>query len=186
MKRTFITFIIIACSNLIIAQTEMQINITKSKINWKGTMLFNFGEHFGTAQFKEGKIRQEDKKITGGTFIIDMNTIINTDGDYNENLVDHLKNEDFFDVKTHPTSSLTINNVTYNSNGILWIEANLTIIGVTKPISFEAKMVDDNKMKTKFKIDRTEWNIRYGSKDKVSVKDYAISDAIEFDVELYF
>ncbi|MEZ4797971.1 MAG: YceI family protein [Flavobacteriaceae bacterium] len=186
MKRTLITLFIITCSNFIIAQTEAQINISKSNINWKGTMLFNFGEHFGTAQFKEGKITQENNKITGGFFVIDMNTIKNTDGDFNENLVDHLKNEDFFDVKKHPTSSLAINKVTYNSNGILWVEANLTIIGVTKPIAFEAKMVDDNKMITKFKIDRTDWNIRYGSKEKVSVKDYVISDAIEFEVELYF
>lgn len=186
MKRTLITLIIIACSNLIIAQTEMQINTSKSKINWKGTMLFNFGEHFGTAQFKDGKIKKLKNKITGGTFIIDMNTILNTDGDYNENLIDHLKNEDFFDVKKYPISSLTINKVTYSDNGSLWIDADLTIIGITKPITFEAKLKDDNKMITKFKIDRTDWNIRYGSKDKVSVKDYAISDAIEFEVELYF
>lgn len=186
MKQTVITFIIIACSNLISAQTEVPINTSKSTINWKGTMLFNFGEHFGTAKFKEGKITKVKNKISGGTFIVDMNTMLNTDGDYNENLVNHLKNEDFFDVKKHPTSSLVISKVTYNDNGSLRIDADLTIIGITKPIFFDAKLINDNKMITKFKIDRTDWNIRYGSKDKVSVKDYAISDAIEFDVELYF
>ncbi|TYA52381.1 YceI family protein [Formosa maritima] len=186
MKRKVIIFIIFACSITINAQTEMPINTSKSSINWKGSMLFNFGEHYGTTQFKEGKITKSNNKITGGTFTVDMNTIVNTDGNYSEDLINHLKNEDFFDVKKHPISSLVITKVSYYDNGSLRMDANLTIKGISKPIMFDAKLIDNTKMIAKFKIDRTEWNIRYGSKDKVSVKDYAISDAIEFEVELYF
>ena len=40
-------------------------------------------------------------------------------------------------------------------------------------------------MSVKFKIDRTDWNINYASKGISAAKDYAISDAIELEVEVY-
>ena len=67
------------------------------------------------------------------------------------------------------------------------MDANLTIKGIEKPILFDAKLNTDNtKLTAKFKIDRTDWDIIYGTKGKVKVKDYAISDAIEFEVIIIF
>ena len=42
-----------------------------------------------------------------------------------------------------------------------------------------------NKISTKFKFDRTDFGITYSSKGVAQVKDYAISDAIELEVEVY-
>jgi polyisoprenoid-binding protein YceI len=75
--------------------------------------------------------------------------------------------------------------VEYFSNGKLRMDAKLTIKGITNSIAFDAELNADNtKLNAKFKIDRTDWNITYGSKGIIKIKDYAISDAMEFEVEL--
>ena len=148
---------------------------------------FSFGGHHGTVKFKEGRLAKADSKLTGGTFTVDMNTIINTDGDYSEDLVKHLKNEDFFNVKQHPTAKLEITKVEYYDNGAISMNANLTIKGIKKPVTIEVENGETtNQLNTRFKIDRTDWNITYGSKGIVKIKDYAISDVIEFKVKLNF
>ncbi|WP_341214960.1 YceI family protein [uncultured Wocania sp.] len=176
---------LIFCSIVGFSQQEISINTKTSIVNWKGSMLFSFGGHHGTVNFKSGNIIKTNDKITGGNFTVDMSSIINTDGDYSEDLVNHLKNEDFFNVEKHPTATLVIDKVEYHKSGQLRMHANLTIKGITKPILFDAKLNSDNtKLTAKFKIDRTDWNIVYGAKGIVKVKDYAISDAIEFEVKL--
>ena len=103
----------------------------------------------------------------------------------NQSLTDHLKNEDFFNVNQYPTAKLSITKTKYHNDTQLKVYANLTIKGVTKPISFQAEIDYEKKlMTTKFKIDRTLWNIIYGSKSNTSekAKNSIISDAIGFEV----
>ncbi len=181
------TLLFLFCSIVSFSQQEVLINTKASIVNWKGSMLFSFGGHHGTVNFKDGKIIKTNDKITGGNFTVDMTSLINTDGDYSEDLVKHLKDEDFFNVKKYPTSKLVITRVEYQNNGQLKMHANLSIKGITKSVLFEAKLNSDStKLEAKFKIDRTDWNILYGAKGVVKVKDYAISDAIEFDVIVFF
>ena len=186
MKKSILLLAVAVFSiTLVSAQQEVTIDTSKSTVKWKGSHSFSFGSHYGTVKCKEGRIIKTNDKITGGTFTIDMTTIVNTDGDYSENLVEHLKNEDFFDVINHPTAKLVINNVKYLEDRIhLDIEADLTIKGITLPIGYQAKMDPENNdhISAKFIIDRTDWNIMYGSKGITKVKDYILSDAIEFEV----
>jgi len=170
------------------AQKEVTINIQKSLVNWKGSMLFGFGEHYGTTKFKKGKIILENDKITGGTFVIDMNSIVNTDGKYNESLVDHLKNQDFFHVEKYPTTSLTITEIEYQPNQKdLAIKSDLTIKGITHPVNYYGEIDMDKKMmKARLVIDRTQWNINYGSRGITNVRDLIISEAIKFEVVLHW
>jgi polyisoprenoid-binding protein YceI len=184
-KTTVISFLVLLYSMANFSQQEVSINVEKSIINWKGSMLFSFGGHYGTVKFIDGKLIKTNSKITGGTFNIDMQTIINTDGDYSEDLIKHLKNEDFFNVEEYPKAKLVLTKVEYFSNGKLRMDAKLTIKGITNSIAFDAELNADNtKLNAKFKIDRTDWNITYGSKGIIKIKDYAISDAMEFEVEL--
>lgn len=163
------------------------INTSKSIINWEGSMLFSFGGHHGTVNFKEGNLTFTNDKITGGYFIADMNTIKNTDGDYSSDLVNHLKNEDFFNVGVHPTATLKIVKSEYYDNGTIRMDGELTIKGITKKLNFEAILNSSkNLMTARMKIDRTDWNIMYGAKGVVNVKDHAISDAIVFNVDVYY
>ncbi len=186
MKKVTILLCLL-CSIISFSQQEIAINTKASIVHWKGSMLFSFGGHNGTVNFKAGKIIKTNNKITGGTFTVDMNSLINTDGGYSEDLVSHLKSEDFFNVKEYPTAKLVVTKVEYQKNGQLKLHGNLSIKEITKAILFEAKLNSDStKLEAKFKIDRTDWNIIYGAKGVVKVKDYAISDAIEFDVIVIF
>ena len=174
---------------------SIPINLVKSSIKWKGSMLFSFGEHYGTVNFKSGYLLKSGDKLSGGSFVVDMNTIVNTDGDYSPNLVDHLKNEDFFDVPKYPEATIEFLQVELNKAGKYKIITDLTIKGIKKSIVlYDVEFIDNSsklfdesasKMSVKFKIDRTEWNINYASKGISTVKDYAISDAIELEVDVY-
>ncbi|WP_243472205.1 YceI family protein [Winogradskyella sp. MH6] len=167
---------------------KIAINLEKSVVKWKGSMLFSFGNHFGTVDFKAGSLEFENNEIKDGSFVVDMTTIVNTDGDYSEDLVNHLKNDDFFDVEKFPESKLEFTSFEKVNDNRLKIDANLTIKNVTKPVTlFNVEYYpNEQKLSTKFKIDRTEFGITYSSKGVAKVKDYAISDAVELEVEVHF
>lgn len=185
MKKFIIAFICITClSTISNAQEKLNINISKSSIKWIGELTFHFGGHDGFINFKEGYFIKTGDVITGGEFIIDMNSITNTDIKEKrgkDSLVKHLKDPDFFNVKKHPLAKLTITNVKYFEDKSMRIEANLTLKSITKPIKFNATPnYQEKSLTTRFKIDRKDWNVNYKSK----MKDYAISDAIGFEVTL--
>lgn len=172
------------------AQQEFKIDTSSSIIKWTGSNLFKFNEHYGTVKFKQGNLIKKGAALTGGSFVIDMNSIHNTDGKYNEMLVSHLKNKDFFDVQQHPFATLQIINIMYTERNMLKVTANLTIKGKTNPITYNATVTKENQseqMVSKFIIDRTLWNVNYESKSLLkTLKDDTISDAIEFEVMLLF
>lgn len=176
----FITIIILS-SSFLHAQENLKIDPAKSELKWSGDYTFYFGGHYGTIQFKEGQFIKTKNKITGGSFIVDMNTMINTDGDYSEGLINHLKDPDFFDVKKFPTATLVVSDVYYSNPTHLHIGADLTIKGITLRIKFRAEVnFEKSQMVAKFKIDRTRWGITYNNE----LKDDAISDAIAFEAVL--
>ncbi len=185
MKRIIITLICINClSSISYAQEKLNIDINKSTIKWIGEYTFYFGGHDGYINFKEGYFIKTGDVISGGEFIIDMNSITNTDikkVKANEGLVNHLKDPDFFNVKKYPLAKLTITKVKYSDKTHARLEANLTIKGITKPMNFRVEFNYNKKeMKTRFKIDRRRWNVNYQSK----FKDSAISDAIGFEISI--
>lgn len=169
-------------------QGSTKIDTEKSVINWSGSKLFQFNEHYGTVKFSKGTIFWSGDMVMGGYFETDMNTILNTDGKYNEMLVSHLKDEDFFDVGNHPIAQLKIVEALYVEEDEIKVEALLTIKEVTHPINFRMSVEERDKtfvFKSKFVIDRTRWGIQYESKGIMgSVKESIISDAIKLDVVL--
>jgi len=165
-------------------QQTYSLNTEKSVLNWKGTYAFLFSEHSGTVTFKEGQLHSKDGNIMGGSFVIDMNSITNEDYELNQGPVKHLKEEDFFDVPNFSEAKLVITKVTYFMEGNQHkMEGHLTIKGIAQPIEFWATVDAAKKvMITRFKIDRKRWGITYNNK----LKNHAISDAIEFEAELFF
>lgn len=195
MKKIILLFaLMISLPTLIQAQEVFRVNPDRSSLTWSGSSLFGFGGHEGTVKLKEGRLLKTDDKITGGVFIIDMTTIANTDGDYNQNLVEHLKNEDFFDVKEYPTAKLAMTKVKYHdpnntpdsNKTYLRIDADLTIKGITQSIQYEAEINDRHThIAARLKIDRTRWKVDFGSKSMgANLKNEIISDAIEFKIIL--
>ncbi|MCE7995578.1 MAG: YceI family protein [Roseivirga sp.] len=175
------------------AQEKVKIDIEKSVIKWSGSYSFDFGGHEGTVKIKDGELTKTNGRISAGQFIIDMNTIVNTD-DYSQDLIDHLKSDDFFDVKNHPTAKLVINRVKYHDPNntkfskqiYIRINGDLTIKGIRQPVMFEAEIdPGQTNILAKLKIDRTLWNVSFKSKSiSASIKDGIISDAIEFRISL--
>lgn len=187
--------LIIGLSFNLKAQNKLAIDLNKSKVHWSGSYSFDFGGHEGIVKIKEGQLLTTDGKITSGKFVIDMNTLVNTDGDLSKDLIDHLKSEYFFEVKKYPTAKFVIREIKYHdpkntpeSNLIyIRVHGNLTIKGETQPVYFEGEMNPEKTLiLSKFKIDRTVYGINYKSKGfGASIKDGVISDAIELRIELH-
>lgn len=185
MKKIIITVLyIFSCTTIAYAQQKLNISTAKSSIKWIGEYTFYFGGHEGFINFTEGHFIKTKDKITGGSFTIDMNSIICTDIENpkgKKSLEDHLKDPDFFDVKKYPIAQLVITKVVYTDTTHARIEADLTIKGITKSVNFRAEFNYAKKeMTTRFKIDRRRWEVNYTS----TIRDGAISDAIGFEVSI--
>ncbi len=129
----------------------------------------------------------ENDILIGGEFIVDMTSLTVDDlkGMKKKFLTKHLKSDDFFDVKKHATSSLIFTEVIKAKNSYA-ITADLTIKGITKPVSIYMGIVD-NKATTKLKINRTHYNIKYRSTSFFdNLKNKAINDEFDLDVTLTF
>lgn len=164
---------------------KKKINISESKIEWKGKKIL--GSHTGTIQLKEGFLEMEGDILVGGMFVADMTTITVTDleGDNKAKLEGHLKSSDFFGTEAHPTATLVINSAKKDGN-VYEVNANITIKGHTEPIEFDLEMGKSG-AQTSFKIDRTKFDVRYGSGSFAdNLGDNAISDKFNLDVLLKF
>ncbi len=187
MMRKMILAVTFYCTVFLLqAQSVLPIDVENSQIKWTGTNLLKLGGHHGTVSFKSGELNFMGDTLVGGLFFADMHTISNTDGKFNEILVDHLKEEDFFHVKQFPLAVLEITKVTYHSDTTLAIRADLTIKGITHEVNFESvipRKESSFDIQSVFLIDRTKWQVRYGSKSFFNdLGDDAISDAVKLEV----
>ena len=162
-------------------------------ITWTGSK--PAGTHTGTINLQSGAVQVAGDAITG-SFVIDMNSITNTDleGDSKASLEAHLKGtaegkeDHFFNVAEHPTASFEVTGVTDNA-GVKTMQGNLTIKGITKNIEFPVTYAIEGDMMTlsskTFTIDRTQWGIEFMSKSILDdLKDGFISDDMEITISL--
>ncbi|WP_353778232.1 YceI family protein [Winogradskyella sp. 3972H.M.0a.05] len=164
---------------------EKTVKVKDSKITWVGHKVT--GKHEGTITLKQGVLVFEKDKLTGGNFIIDMTTINTTDldGGMKGKLDGHLKSADFFGVDKHPTATLSFTQVDSKGSDYI-VSADLTIKGITNPVKFKLAM-EGNKAKADFKVDRTKYDIKYGSASFFDgLKDRAIYDEFDLSVTLVF
>ena len=167
---------------------SQKVDVSKSTVKWLGKKVT--GEHYGTIRIKEGNLEVEKDKVIGGKVIVDMQSIVDEDikdAGMNAKLVGHLKSDDFFGVATFPTAELVITKVESNGNTHTF-SGNLTIKGITNPVSFAATSSKDGKntvYKGKLTIDRSKYNVRYGSKSFFdNLGDKAIYDEFTLDFNL--
>ena len=175
----------VAASTVVTAQTK-KIDVAKNKIEWVGKKVT--GQHNGTVNFKEGNVVFKGKKLSGGSFIVDMNSLTATDlqGEYQGKLNGHLKADDFFGTEKFPTAKLVFKKIADKGNGVYGISADLTIKDVTAPVQFELT-VKGNTATTSFKVDRTKYGIKYGSGSFFdNLGDKTINDEFDVTVSLQF
>lgn len=163
-----------------------KVNVTASKLEWTGRKVT--GKHTGTVNLKEGSLQIKDGLLLGGSFVIDMTTIKNTDlqGESATKLEGHLKSDDFFGVSAYPTAKLVITQAVSKGDGLFDVRADLTIKGITQPIRFTTQLTQQGKKYTAtsdITLDRTLFNIKYGSgKFYEDLGDTTIYD--EFDLKV--
>ena len=166
---------------------ESKVNVTASTLEWTGRKVT--GKHNGTVNLKEGSLQIKDGFLLGGSFVIDMTTIKDTDmqGEYATKLEGHLKSDDFFGVANFSESKLVIKSVTGMAMaGEFVVNADLTIKGITKPVSFKTKAAANSATAT-VKIDRTKYDIKYGSGSFFeNLGDKAIDNEFELTISLVY
>ena len=95
----------------------------------------------------------------------------------------HLKNDDFFSVDKHPTSTLVIKKVV-KKGAAHKITADLTIKNKTHQVEFGDKE-RRSKLVGKINFDRTKFDIRYGSPSFFNdLGDKAIANIVKLDFSL--
>lgn len=144
-----------------------------SEVRWIGKKVT--GQHNGTIQVKSGNLLVSKGILSGGTVEIDMPSITVldlTDPDSNGKLTGHLKSDDFFGVESHPVSTFTIKEAkaipdSKAGEPNTQITGDLMIKGATHPLSFPATVSIAGKIlkatAKEVKVDRTLYNVRYGS-----------------------
>lgn len=167
---------------------SVKVDVAASQIIWKGYKVT--GEHAGTINVQEGSFEYNGDVLTGGEFTIDMASIACTDltGEYAQKLVGHLKSPDFFGVETHPTAKVVLTNVVANGVNRYKVTADLTIKETTKTVKFivtTAQEMGKNVATTDIQIDRTEYDVRYGSGSFFdNLGDKTIYDEFDLSVRL--
>jgi len=178
-------------------------DLEKSVVLWQGWK--PTGTHNGTIQISSGALNMKEGALTGGEFVINMNSIVDLDledADMNAKLVGHLKSADFFETEKYPESKFIITSVVpidgttvdkEKEKGDIIpthaITGNLTMKDVTKSITFNAKVeISENQIlasTNQFYIDRVDWNVKYGSKKIFAdLQDKFINDEIGLTINL--
>ncbi len=170
-----------------------------SIIEWTGSK--PAGEHHGTISIKKGYLLSDNDTLSGGEFVIDMKSIRDTDltdPDMNAKLVGHLKSPDFFNVDSFPTARFVITKVIHTDTltpvpGEIapnyLVSGNLTLKNITRNVTFRARVTRSgdtiNAQSERFVIDRSEWNVRYGSRTFFdNLKDKYVNDEIGIQIKL--
>lgn len=169
-----------------IEKEKKEIKIEESKVVWKGYKVT--GSHEGTIEIQSGHLEFSENKLVGGQFVIDMTTINDTDleGEYKAKLEGHLKSDDFFGVENHPISKLVFTDVKVSGKNSYDVTGNLTIKGITNPVTFKISIYG-SKATASLKIDRTKYDVRYGSTSFFDgLKDKAIYDEFDLVSDLVF
>ena len=191
MKRSFLSLLFVVCTMLLVFGQEHSVNLNKSNIAWAANKKITKG-HNGDVKIQSGNLIVKNNVLHGGSFVIDMHSMTCEDikdAEYNAKLIGHLKNDDFFSVEKHPTATIKIKKVfiVKGKENTYSALADLTIKGITNEIKFPVTLKKNNNDKfiaeSKFNIDRSKWDIRYGSDSFFdNLGDKAIKNEIEFAV----
>ena len=174
------------------------VDVANSTIMWEGVKVT--GKHNGTINVSEGSVAFDKGTLSGGSFVIDMNSLKDLDMPENKraNLENHLKGTaegketDFFNTPVYPTAKFEITKATKlmnNEDANYVVSGNLTLKDMTKEISFRAQ-VDEaeggvNVSTPAFTINRTDWGIKFRSAKFIEgLGDKAIKDEIGLQIKL--
>ena len=163
-----------------------------SHVNWRASHLGGIQPRFGKIYYKDATFLVNDGKLTNISVEMNMSTL--TVENFPEGaeeigkLTGHLQSADFFNIKKYPTSKFELTNIEKNTEDFnSKISGNLTILDVTKSITFNANVtIEENKVSIQsenFSIDRTDWGLSYNTEGTAGVPvDFLIANDIGFTI----
>lgn len=171
-----------------VEEVKKEIKIDASTVAWKAYKVT--GSHSGTLNLTSGHLLFNEDKLSGGEFTVDMSTINSTDladdAESKGKLEGHLNSEDFFSTKSHPTSTLVFTDVKSTGKNSYEVTGDLSIKGISKPVVFDVS-VYGSKATATVKVDRTAYDIKYGSGNFFeNLGDKTIYDEFDLVVDLEF
>lgn len=166
-----------------VVKDNYTVDSQKSAVKWTGKSVR--GGHFGNIRIAEGSFVSDGKSITSGNVTIDMSSITVLDlqeASRQERLSNHLKSDDFFSAEKFPEAKLAITGSKPGKAGQIEVSGNLTIKGITKPITFPATIKNQgNGLETEgtITVDRIQYDIKYRSKSALDPS--ALADRLIYD-----
>lgn len=132
------------------------------------------GSHDGGFSQWRGVLELDREHLSASalTVTIDMGSVFTDEDD----LTEHLRSADFFDVERFPTATFTSSRITEGGEGDAThtITGDLTLHGVTKTISFPAKVnITDGAIEatSEFSINRRDFDINYPGRPNDLIRD---------------
>ncbi len=165
------------------------IDTAKSKIHW------NSSHHFGGLKYKNGNLAFNNKNLTDANFAIDMNSITNTDIEYelmNGTLVNVLKSVEFFNTEVYPEAHFELDSITEINDNNYKFSGDFILFNKGIMTNFEGTILLKNDslfFNTKsIVLDRTDWGIYYLSDKNPNPKEeeegFYVSDTIFIDTHI--
>lgn len=157
---------------------------SQSSINWAGKASDSDYTLAGTLRPSGGRLLVRNEQLVGGELSIDMSSIQHSD----KQLVKHLRNDDFFAVKSFPKSSFVIESVSDNGDGTYELKGQLTVLGISQAESLFVQWTSTEKsyeVSGTLMMDRTRYGILYGS-SKAANGNYSIADNMEIKFQFVF
>jgi len=127
-------------------------------------MYGDFGSYNIDLQLDTADLTQSSVKVSIDTASVDMR---------HGGLNDHLKAADFFNVAQFPSMQFESTGVTQNGEGKLAVAGNLTLLGVTKPVTLDVTVnkIGEHPMR------KTPW-VGFGATATIKRSDFGLSYAV--------
>lgn len=188
MKKLFSFTILLAGTILMMAFNPIKedvytVDVANSSIGWSAKKVG--GGHTGTVKITEGSLVYNGKSLQKGVFLMDMSSITSD----NARVTTHLKSPDFFSAEKNPISKFEITKITAAGKERVNIAGNLTIKGITHPLTFPATVKQGKgvvvAVASGIRVDRTKYDIKFRSKTFFGdIGDKAIDDEFELNINL--
>ena len=166
-----------------VKDTTYTVDTEQSMINWTAKKVG--GGHTGTIKIASGNLVHNGKALTKGVFLINMSSITSD----NARVTTHLKSDDFFAAEKNPNSKFEITKVTTAGADRVNIAGNLTIKGISHPLTFPATVRHQKDIivavANGIRVDRTKYDIKFRSKTFfLDIGDRAVDDEFELNINL--
>lgn len=166
-----------------VEKSTYTLDLKTSSLKWKGSEGPDYF-HVGSVKFTSGSIEMEGDKLIGGSFKIDMNTIVAEDATLpdkkKEMLASHLKDTSFFFTTKYPDVAVTINGY---ENGKLSTVIAVRGQEIKQDIPVDLKKTETSvSIKGKFDLDVSSLKMEGFEPDPETGE--KIQDAISFELDI--